>query len=43
MDGTTVYDHALTTGEHRLHDGTEGREWQAEVSTQASVLGLVIE
>lgn len=42
-DGVNVFSQSLTTGEHRTPDGTEGREFQLEVSTSTSTLGVVIE
>lgn len=36
-------DRTLATGEHRLPDGTGGREWQCEVSTASVVAGVVAE
>lgn len=43
VDDAEVYNHTITTGEHRLHDGTEGRDWQAEISTTGAVQGMVAE
>jgi hypothetical protein len=33
----------LTRGEHRIPDGTAGRDWQVQISTQGSVQGLAID
>lgn len=33
----------LQRGEHRIPDGTVGRDWQVQFSTQASVQGLIVE
>lgn len=43
VDGATVLDEALTEGLHRLPNGAEGREWQAEISTSGGVLAGGIE
>lgn len=43
VDSVNVYDHAIGTGEHRTHDGTEGREFQLEVSTATSLQGVTVE
>jgi hypothetical protein len=43
VDGTSVYEHSVVTGEHRLHDGTSGRNWQLEVSATAPVVGVTVE
>ncbi|HEY1129132.1 MAG TPA: hypothetical protein VGF12_06995 [Roseateles sp.] len=42
-DQTTPFNRAVGTGEHRLPDGTGGREWQLEVQTATSVQGVVVE
>jgi hypothetical protein len=33
----------VTTGQSRLPDGTGGRDWQIEVSTQGSVQGVAVD
>lgn len=43
VDGVNVYEHQISTGQHRTHDGTQGREFQLEVSTTTSVQGVVLE
>lgn len=43
VDGVTVLDTAMTSGQQRLPDGAQGREWQLEVQTQGSVTGLLLE
>lgn len=43
VDGTTEMDVALDQDQHRVENGTEGREWECEFSTTTSVQGLVVE
>lgn len=43
VDGTEVLNDAMTTGQERLPDGAQGREWQVEVQTQGSLTALVVE
>lgn len=43
VDGVTELDAALTEGEHRIPDGTQGREWQLEFSTTGALQGAVAE
>lgn len=42
VDGVMVYDHALTTGEHRPENGTVGRDWQLEIVTATSTQGVAV-
>lgn len=42
-DQSTPFDRAVGTGQHRLPDGTGGRDWQLEVSTATSLQGVVVE
>jgi hypothetical protein len=43
VDGANVYDHEIAKGEHRTHDGTEGREFQLEIASNMPVQGIVVE
>lgn len=43
VDGVEVFNHTIGSEQQRLHDGTQGREWQLEVQTQGSVISLVVE
>lgn len=43
VDGVERFNSALTSGEYRTVDGTQGREFQLEVATATSVQGLVVE
>jgi hypothetical protein len=42
-DDTQVYDRVVATGQHRLADGTGGRDWRVEIQASAPVQALVIE
>lgn len=37
------YDESVGSGQHRMPDGSAGRDWQVEISTAGRVLGLIIE
>lgn len=43
VDGTEVYDNAISTGEHRVPDGVAGREMQLEVETATTLQGVTVE
>lgn len=43
VDGVEVFNQSIGSEQQRLHDGTQGREWQLEVQTQGSVIGLLVE
>lgn len=43
VDGVERFNRTIDSGEHRIPDGTAGRDWQIEVSTSGAVQGVVIE
>ncbi len=43
IDGVQRLDRALSIGEHRMPNGAAGRDYQLEVSTAASVAGVLVE
>lgn len=42
-DATTPFNRSISTGEHRLPNGSGGRDWQLEVSTAGSIQGAIVE